>query len=255
MRKLRRLRLPSHTAVAAYTALFVAVGGSAYAATQLPKNSVGTKQLKKKSVATSKLKGNAVTKNKIKKNSIVRAKIRNSAVDAAKLAGNAVIEGKIAANAVTGGKINAATTPFSRIVHEARGSGTVGLVEGKPVIYPLQGNSYTQEANRDDSYVGAADITFQPGCAAPRQAAGIIVLDPADPNEPGESDVVAVGGTTDEAGGEVSKRIQIGSGESGGAFQRDVPVNHTVYLGVIYNCTAGEGAVATYGGIDVIGTK
>jgi hypothetical protein len=35
----------------ATVALSVALGGSAYAATQLPKNSVGTKQLKKAAVA------------------------------------------------------------------------------------------------------------------------------------------------------------------------------------------------------------
>jgi hypothetical protein len=40
-------------------ALFVALGGSAYAATQLPKNSVGTKQLKKGAVTPSKLSASA----------------------------------------------------------------------------------------------------------------------------------------------------------------------------------------------------
>ena len=41
--------------VIACTALFVALGGGAYAATQLPKNSVGTKQLKKAAVTPAKL--------------------------------------------------------------------------------------------------------------------------------------------------------------------------------------------------------
>jgi hypothetical protein len=40
---------PSHTTVIAYVALFVALGGGAYAAT-LPKNSVGPKQLKSNAV-------------------------------------------------------------------------------------------------------------------------------------------------------------------------------------------------------------
>ncbi|HEY2053241.1 MAG TPA: hypothetical protein VGH14_04825 [Solirubrobacterales bacterium] len=42
--------------VIATVALFVALGGGAYAATQLPKNSVGTKQLKKASVTAAKVK-------------------------------------------------------------------------------------------------------------------------------------------------------------------------------------------------------
>lgn len=57
-------------------AVFLVIGGAtAIAATQLPKNSVGSKQLKK----------NAVTKAKIKKNAIVTAKIKKDAVTGAKV--------------------------------------------------------------------------------------------------------------------------------------------------------------------------
>lgn len=73
------MKLPSHTTVIAYLALFVALGGSAYAATQLPKNSVGTKQ--------------------IKPNAVTKAKLKNGAVTGA----------KIAADTVTGGNVDEAT--------------------------------------------------------------------------------------------------------------------------------------------------
>jgi hypothetical protein len=54
--KLKRIRSRLTFAnVIACTALFVALGGGAYAATQLPKNSVGTKQLKKAAVTPAKL--------------------------------------------------------------------------------------------------------------------------------------------------------------------------------------------------------
>jgi hypothetical protein len=56
-------------------AVFLVLGGAAVAATQLPKNSVGTKQLKK----------NAVTAAKIKKNAVTTAKIKNDAVTGAKV--------------------------------------------------------------------------------------------------------------------------------------------------------------------------
>src|ERR1700742_4494361 len=53
MKKLRpRLTFAN---VVSCLALFVALGGSAYAATQLPKNSVGTKQLKNGAVTVAKL--------------------------------------------------------------------------------------------------------------------------------------------------------------------------------------------------------
>jgi len=49
-------RLPSPAVVVACTALVVSMGGAGYAATALPKNSVGTAQLKKASVNGDKVK-------------------------------------------------------------------------------------------------------------------------------------------------------------------------------------------------------
>jgi uncharacterized low-complexity protein len=51
--------------VVATLALFVALGGASYAATQLPRNSVGTKQLKKNAVTAQKIAKGAVTKAKL----------------------------------------------------------------------------------------------------------------------------------------------------------------------------------------------
>ena len=49
----------------AYLALFVALGGTSYAATNLPAGSVGSKQLKKNAVTTVKIEKGAVTASKI----------------------------------------------------------------------------------------------------------------------------------------------------------------------------------------------
>jgi len=54
-------RRPSPALVVAILALIVAMAGSAYAATQLPKNSVGTKQLKKDAVTGAKVKNGSLT--------------------------------------------------------------------------------------------------------------------------------------------------------------------------------------------------
>lgn len=56
-----KLKRPSHGTVVAYLALFVALGGSAYAASHLGKNSVGTKQLKKNAVTGAKVKDQSLT--------------------------------------------------------------------------------------------------------------------------------------------------------------------------------------------------
>jgi hypothetical protein len=62
---MRRLRAPSPALVIALIALFIALGGTSYAAiTALPKNSVGSKQLK----------NGAVTKTKINKKTLTQLK-------------------------------------------------------------------------------------------------------------------------------------------------------------------------------------
>jgi len=61
MRKRMKLGRPSHGTVVAYLALFVAIGGSAYAANQLPSNSVGTKQLKNNAVKGPKVANGSLT--------------------------------------------------------------------------------------------------------------------------------------------------------------------------------------------------
>jgi len=62
----------------ATVAVFVALGGGAYAALKLPKNSVGTIQLKKKSVSNAKLATNAVTASKVARGSLTGAQINAS---------------------------------------------------------------------------------------------------------------------------------------------------------------------------------
>jgi hypothetical protein len=63
-----RLRKPSPATLLALTALFVALGGTSYAAITLPKGSVGSKQLKK----------NAVTSPKVKPGSLLLSDFRRS---------------------------------------------------------------------------------------------------------------------------------------------------------------------------------
>jgi hypothetical protein len=59
MKKLR-LRRPSPAVAIALVALFVAMGGTGYAALKLPKNSVGSKQIKSSAVGSSEVKDGAL---------------------------------------------------------------------------------------------------------------------------------------------------------------------------------------------------
>jgi hypothetical protein len=80
-------------------AVFLVIGGaSAFAATHLGKNSVGTKQLKNNAVTTAKIKKNAVTGAKIKNGTITGSKINlatlgtvPSAANANTVGGNSVV--------------------------------------------------------------------------------------------------------------------------------------------------------------------
>ena len=85
----------TYSNVVATLAIFIALGGISYAATNLSKNSVGTKQIKKNAVTAKKIKKNAVTTAKIKKNAVNTAKIKNQAVATSKLADQAVTEDKM----------------------------------------------------------------------------------------------------------------------------------------------------------------
>jgi hypothetical protein len=85
-----RLRAPSPAFVISLVALFVALGGTTYAATSLPKNSVGTKQLKKNAVTGPKIKKGAVTAAKINaKGLTVPNALHATSADSAASAGSA----------------------------------------------------------------------------------------------------------------------------------------------------------------------
>lgn len=78
MRKIRAKL--TYANVVASLALFLALGGAAYAAAKLPKNSVGTKQIKNNAITAAKIKKNAVTGAKIKNGTITGNKIKLSSL-------------------------------------------------------------------------------------------------------------------------------------------------------------------------------
>ncbi len=87
MRTIRR-RL-TYANVMATIAVFIAIGGSAYAATQLKKNSVGTKQIKNQAVTA--------------------AKIQNGAITGAQVKGGSLTGSNVANNSLTGTQVNSST--------------------------------------------------------------------------------------------------------------------------------------------------
>ncbi len=233
-------------------ALILVVGGATAIAARVPKHSVGPHQLKSNAVTTPKIKANAVTTRKINKNAVTAIKIKDRAIKTEKLDDNSVTTSKIVNGSVTGAKIDAASTPFGRIVQEARGSTTKALPKATLTVYPLQGNTYTQATGEDDTYIGQIEVVIPESCTGNRHVKAGLLLDPADPTSPTPTEFVA-SREFDDAGTEpLTARIGIGPGVS---FQPPKSTAHTLYLVAESDCTGGSGITATSGGIDVIGTE
>jgi hypothetical protein len=254
MRRIRQ-HLTYANVMTTITAFVVLAGGTAFAAGQLAKNSVGKRQLKSNAVTTAKIKRNAVTKPKIKNGAVDGSKIKNGAVDGSKIKDGSVNSAKVTDGSLTETDINVGATPFSRIVYKARGNGTVPMSKTGITSYPLSNGAYTQEAGRTDMFTGALDVTFDPTCTPPRAATAIGYLDPPDPSKlTSASGIVAVGVGTDETGSKPSVRISMGP-YLGASFEPATATSHNLVIGIQLQCTAGDGAKATFGAIDVIGAK
>lgn len=117
-------------------AVFLVIGGaSAFAATQLGKNTVGTKQLKK----------NAVTAAKIKKNAITTP--------------------KIAANAVTGTQVNEATlgtVPSATSAGSANTAGTANALSPLEATHLVGAPGEPPFENGSTNFPGESGVSFNP---------------------------------------------------------------------------------------------
>lgn len=137
MRRLSELpgRLARHLTSAhliALVALFVALGGSAFAVTQIPRNSVGTPQLKRGAVKAPNIAGAAVKRNKIAPRAINNTRIAAGAVNAPKIANGSVNRNKIRPGAVDASRLAAGAVGPEAIRPGAVGRGALasGAVGG-----------------------------------------------------------------------------------------------------------------------------
>lgn len=122
----------SYSNVIATIALFLALGGGAFAATHLKKNSVTSKAIKK----------NAVTSPKIKNGAVTGAKLANGAVTSGKIGNNQVGENQLAKLTYQNASVTSGTTganPVPQFGKDALGivhlRGVVGSVTlGTPIF-------------------------------------------------------------------------------------------------------------------------
>jgi hypothetical protein len=110
-----RLRRPRYADVAATVALLLSMGGTAYAATALAPNTVGTPQLKDHAVTAIKLHAGAVTPANLAAGAVTDVGLADAAVTNTKLADGAVTNTKIADGAVTNFKIAPGSVTHSKL--------------------------------------------------------------------------------------------------------------------------------------------
>jgi hypothetical protein len=118
-------------------ALFVALSGTAYAAT-LPRNSVGTPQLKRNAVTTPKIKKSAVTSRKIRANAVTGAKVKTDSLTGLDI------------NESTLGKVPSATTADTAGVANSLATGDVNTT----TVFNPAGMVTTLEASCDVGFKG-----------------------------------------------------------------------------------------------------
>ena len=129
------------------------------------------------------------------------------------------------------------------------------------MVVPVPGLSYTQEAGRTDSYVGAVDVTFQAGCTAPRAAVSYLLMDPPPSLKLNPPDptivlyIVAAGALEDTGAGAVTRRVNLSSFSAFGTRVASTPQNHTFSLLLAGGCEAGKGVSAGKVALDVIRTN
>jgi hypothetical protein len=95
--------------VVATMALFIALGGGAYAAVKLPANSVASKQIKNKAIKAADLGTAAVTSPKLAAKAVRTGALADGAVSLSKLAPNGVDASKVIDNSLGGTDVNEST--------------------------------------------------------------------------------------------------------------------------------------------------
>jgi hypothetical protein len=153
-RVLRYLR----SQVLGLVAIFIALGGTGYAAVSIPKHSIGQRALKSASVGTKQLRKHSVTNSKLAKSSVGTAQLRAGSVQ-----GNQLKDGS-----VTSTKLAAGSVGTSQLVPGSVGSGQ--LSAGSVGTSQLAAGSVGSGQLASGS-VGSAQIAA--GSVGPAQLSGI----------------------------------------------------------------------------------
>ncbi len=156
-------KLKRHLSVAnvlSCLALFIALGGSAFAAVKLQAGQVKAVNIANQAVTNAKIKTQAVTSGKIKNNGVVTADLATGSVSGVKLASGAVTSAKLgkeavtskalAKNSVTNGKIGPEAVATGKIGNEAITSAKISTAVWNQLVKDVTYESATSANNSED---------------------------------------------------------------------------------------------------------
>jgi hypothetical protein len=121
----RARRRVSFANVTSAAALFVALGGTSYAAISIPSNSVGSDQIRTGAVGSAEIKTGAVRTAEIKTGGVAKAEIRTGGVGASELHSDSVRTPEIKAGAVKSDELDGGAVTAGKIAKDAVGSAEV----------------------------------------------------------------------------------------------------------------------------------
>lgn len=153
----RARRRLSFANVTSAIALFVALGGTSYAAITLPRNSVGSAQIRANAVKKSEIAKHAVGRWEILPNGVDRSEIRRDAVGPSELRGNAVSSDEVqdgtleAADLSPAGRtaLTAVNAVTFRVAATAAGGAAGG--NAKAIAHTANSGVYTVDLGQDVS--------------------------------------------------------------------------------------------------------
>jgi len=142
-------KLKRHLSVAnvlSCIALFVALGGAAYAAVRIPPNAVKARNIARQAVTNAKIKAQAVTSGKIK----------NGTVNALDIGAGQVTSEKLATGAVTAKKIGKKAVSPRTLAEEAV---TSGKLDNEAVVASKLASSLYEQLVRNVAYESSKSVT------------------------------------------------------------------------------------------------
>lgn len=238
MKRLKSLRV-SPSMVVAMLALFVALGGSAYAATK-----IGTNQIKNNAITTKKIKKNAVTAAKIKNGAVTGSKINLSTLGTVPSATHATTADSAtkATEATTAATAGTATN-FSRY-------STIGLVKASPGQAPTLSTSGPFTVTGHCSEIAAGE--FEAFTTITTTAANSMYGNAEESYyegefQPGEEAELnySVNGTV------AAPESNADYGDYYGSFTADSPDGKTLLTGEMYSAAGYYGAPCSFWGYSI----